>query len=311
VKGPAQPCLEPDAKVNTMSTNPSAPVVVGVDGSDSSLAAVRVAVREAAYHGRPLRVVHAFVWPMVHVPMAGLPRATPDAGLRHDAEQLVRDAVAEANKLEPEVPVTGDLVIGGAAAILVSESRDATLVVVGDRGLGGFTGLLIGAIAVQLAAHGACPVLVVRGEEHPDGPVVVGVDGSPTSDAATALAFEEADARHAPLVAVQFWTGPVPTGPGDMLPLVYDYDAVEADEVRLLAESLAGWRERYPDVPVDRRVVRGHPAPGLIEESAQAQLVVVGARGRGGFAGLLLGSVSQALIHHAQCPVTIVRPPRH
>jgi nucleotide-binding universal stress UspA family protein len=290
-----------------MTTSPSAPVVVGVDGSDSSLAAVRAAVREAAFRGRPLRVVHAFVWPLVHAPMAGLPIETPDAGLRHDAEQIVRDAVAEAAKLEPDLAVTGEVITGGAAATVVAESRDAVLVVLGDRGLGGFTGLLLGSIAVQAAAHGACPVLVVRGDGRPAGPVVVGVDGSSTSDAAIGLAFEEAAARNAELVAVHFWTGPISTGPGDMLPLVYDYDDVEADEVRLLAESLAGWRERYPDVSVTRRVIRGHPAPGLVEESAQAQLIIVGARGRGGFAGLLLGSVSQALIHHAHCPVAIAR----
>jgi nucleotide-binding universal stress UspA family protein len=294
-----------------MNTNPSAPVVVGVDGSDSSLAAVRVAVREAAVRGRSLRVVHAFVWPLVAASTTGLRPEPLDTSMRQSGEELVRDAVAEAAKADPEVPVSGHLVTGGAGAILVGESRDAALVVTGDRGLGGFAGLLLGSIAIQVAAHGECPVLVVRGEGTQGGPVVVGVDGSPTSDAAIALAFEEAAARQASLVGAHFWTGPVSSGPGDMLPLVYDYDDVEADEVRLLAESLAGWRERYPGVPVVRHVVRGQPAQGLLDESAKAQLVVVGARGRGGLAGLLLGSVSQALIHHARCPVAIARTSRH
>jgi nucleotide-binding universal stress UspA family protein len=293
-----------------MTTPPNAPVVVGVDGSDSSLAAVRVAAREAAFRGRPLRVVHAFVWPAVYPPLAGLPPESTDTGMRHDAEQIVRDAVAEAVEADPGLAVSGDLVTGGAGATMVAESREAALVVLGHRGLGGFAELLVGSIAVQVAAHGACPVLVVRGEGDPAGPVVVGVDGSATSDAAIALGFLEAAARGAELVAAHFWTGPVSTAPGDMLPLVYDYDEVEADEVRLLAESLAGWRERYPDVRLTRRVVRGHPASGLVEESAKAQLVVVGARGRGGFTGLLLGSVSQAVLHHANCPVAIVRAPR-
>ncbi|HEY3009530.1 MAG TPA: universal stress protein [Micromonosporaceae bacterium] len=293
-----------------MPIQPSTPVVVGVDGSESSLAAVRVAVREAGLRRRSLRVVHAFVWPLVQGSMTGLVQREPDTVLRRDAEQIVRDAVAEAAKADPDVAVTGDLVTGRAGGTLVDASREAALIVLGDRGLGGFAGLLVGSIAVQVAAHGACPVLVVRGREHPSGPVVVGVDGSASSDAAVEMAFEEASARGAQLLAVHFWTGPVSTGPGDMLPLVYDYDDVEADEVRLLAESLAGWRDRYPDVPVTRRVIRGHPAHGLVDESAQAQLLVVGARGRGGFTGLLLGSVSQAVLHHAACPVAIVRATR-
>jgi nucleotide-binding universal stress UspA family protein len=284
--------------------------VVGVDGSEASFAAVRLAAREAGFRGRSLRVVHAFVWPLVQATMAGVPRPEPDAEMRRDAEQIVRDAVAEATKADPELAVTGDLVTGGAGGALVDASRDAVLVVLGDRGLGGFTGLLVGSVAVQVAAHGSCPVLVARGREHASGPVVVGVDGSATSDAAVQMAFEEASARGAELVAVHFWTGPVSTGPGDMLPLVYDYDDVEADEVRLLAESIAGWRERYPEVPVTRRVIRGHPAHGLVDESVQAQLLVVGARGRGGFTALLLGAVSQAVLHHATCPVAIVRTPR-
>ena len=117
--------------------------------------------------------------------------------------------------------------------------------------------------------------------------------------------------RRADLVAVHAWLHPVSAGPGDMLPLVYDPDALADEERRLLGESLAGWAERYPNVVVHRELVRNRPGHALVERSAAAQLVVVGARGRGGFTGLLLGSVSQTLIHHAACPVAVVRATLH
>ena len=190
---------------------------------------------------------------------------------------------------------------------LQAESADAALVVLGDRGLGGFTGLLLGSVAVSLAAHAACPVVVVRGPEFDASaprvePVVVGVDGSPASEAAFAFA---AAALHAvPLVAVHAWCDLVvdPT----VAPLLDD--ALESDEREVLAERLAGWSQEYLDVDVRRLVVRDRPARALVQESASAQLVVVGSRGRGGLAGMLLGLVSHALLHHAHCPVAVVRP---
>ncbi|MDF3048967.1 MAG: universal stress protein [Pseudonocardia sp.] len=136
-------------------------------------------------------------------------------------------------------------------------------------------------------------------------PVVVGVDGSPTSEAAAAFAFEAASLRGVPRVAVHV-SRDLSVDPR-MAPLM-DWDAVESDEREVLAERLADWLEKYPDVPVRRLVVRDRPARTLVEESGRAQLVVVGSRGRGGFRGLLLGSVSQALLHHAHCPVAVVRP---
>jgi nucleotide-binding universal stress UspA family protein len=155
--------------------------------------------------------------------------------------------------------------------------------------------------------HVACPVLIVRGEERDIGPVVVGVDGSEVSRLAVGFAFEEAAMRQTGLVAVHCWAHPVSTGPGDMLPLVYDPRLLEAEERRVLTESLAGWAELYPEVSVRAEIVRDRPVHPLVERSRTAQLVVVGARGRGGFAGLLLGSVSQSLIYHSACPVAVVR----
>ncbi|WP_229398555.1 universal stress protein, partial [Micromonospora okii] len=255
-----------------MTIRSGAPVVVGVDGSASALDAVRVATREAVARHRPLRVVHAFIWPLLGAPLGPAPDGPADAGLRHQAEQVVDEAMAEARKVSAEVDVTGELVDGSPARVLVSESQDAALLVLGSRGLGGFAELLVGSAAVQVSARADCPVLVVRGEPRADGPVVVGVDGSELSDEAIAFAFEEAAQRDTPLVAVHAWLYPTPVGPGDVLPLTYDVDALIAEEERALAESLAGWSERYPQVPVQRRLVRGVPARVLVEESASAQL---------------------------------------
>jgi nucleotide-binding universal stress UspA family protein len=294
-----------------MSTVAGAPVVVGVDGSAPSSDAVRLAAHEAERRRRPVRVAHAFVWPQLHVPLTPSPFGPPHGGLRHEAEKIVSDAVAEARAAAPDVTVTGEVVDGSAAPVLLHESRHAALLVLGHRGLGGFTGLLVGSVAAQVAAHAECPVVIARAADRPDGPVLVGVDGSPLSDLAIGFAMEEAAMRGSDVVAVHAWRHPLSTGPGDMLPVVFDIDALEADEDRLLAESLGGWCERYPDVRVTHRLVRGRAAGVLVAESGQAQLVVVGARGLGGFAGLLLGSVTHALLYHSRCPVAIVRPRKH
>jgi nucleotide-binding universal stress UspA family protein len=185
---------------------------------------------------------------------------------------------------------------------LLDESRSAQLVVIGDRGLGGVAGLLLGSVAVALAARGDSPVAVVRGRTSAtSGPVVVGVDGSPVSEAALAYAFEAADARSAELVVVYAWR--------DLLldqstPLD---EAIEQQGRAELAERLAGWGGKYPDVAVRRVVVRDTPARAIVEQSVTAQLVVVGSHGRGGLGGLLLGSVSNAVLHRAECPVVVVR----
>jgi nucleotide-binding universal stress UspA family protein len=180
--------------------------------------------------------------------------------------------------------------------------------VVGSRGLGGVSGLLLGSVAVALAAHASCPMVVVRGEDRPDAadlPVGIGVDGSPTSEAALAFAFEAAAVRGVGLVAVHTWAD-VEFRPG-MAPLV-DWSSIAEDEEVVLAERLAGWSTKYPDVPVRRVVQRDGAATALVELSRDAQLVVVGSRGRGQLSGLLLGSVSHGVLHRSHCPVAVVRP---
>ncbi|WP_018587783.1 universal stress protein [Salinispora arenicola] len=290
-----------------MTIKAGAPVVVGVDGSAAALDAVRVAVREAEYRQRPLRVVHAFIWPLTGAPLTPVPGAPVTAGLRNQAEQYVTEAVEQARKIAPDLRITGVVVDGAPTPVLVEEARGAVLTVLGHRGLGGFAGLLLGSVTVQVAARAQSPVMVVRGEARADGPVVVGVDGSELSTKAVAFAFEEADRRDASLVAVHAWLFPTPVGPGDILPLVYDLDAAEGEEERTLAESITGFADRYPQVPVRHRVVRGSPGRVLVEASKRAQLVVVGAHGRGAFGGLLLGSVSHAVLHHGHSPLVIVR----
>ncbi|MFJ7134777.1 universal stress protein [Streptomyces fungicidicus] len=285
-------------------------VVVGVDGSASSLTAVEVAAREARLRGAALRVVHAWLWPAMHVPLGPSPMGPPEGGLRGMVDRLVTEAVERARATAPDVDVSHVVVTGEPLTVLEAQSRAAELVVVGSRGMGGFVGLLVGSTAVHLTAHGRCPVLVVREQPQDDGPVVLAVDGSAAGDRAVEFAFAEASLRKAPLLALHAytnWNAPLPSPQDPSEPDANPPGALAQAEERLLAETLAGHQERCPDVVVERRVVHGGPRETLIEASRSAQLLVVGARGRGGFEGLLLGSVSQSLLHHAHCPVAVVR----
>ncbi|MDK1345149.1 universal stress protein [Streptomyces sp. 378] len=288
----------------------SGPVVVGVDGSESSLAAVEVAAGEASMRGLGLRVVHAFVWPGLHAPLGSSPLGPVEGEMHRLVERTMAESVARARAVAPEVDVSHAVIGGEPLGVLAAESRAAALVVVGSRGLGTFNSLLLGSVAVHLAAHGHCPVMVVRGRPGPTGPVLLAVDGSPAGEGAVDFAFTEASLRGADLLALHAWgtwTERAYHGPGDSPAVLYDVDRLGDEEERLLAEALSGHLPRYPDVTVRRCLVQDRARPALIEASESAQLVVVGARGRGGFAGLLLGSVSQALLHHAHCPVAVVR----
>ncbi|WP_225848840.1 universal stress protein [Streptomyces sp. HPF1205] len=286
-------------------------VVVGTDGSASSLDAVAAAAVEARRRRTGLRVVHAFTWPVLHYPVGGPLPPLSDADMHALTGPLMARAVDRARTAAPHVEVSRAVVAGDALTVLAGQSRAAQLVVVGSRGTGAFTGLLVGSTGVALAAHARCPVLVVRGRQDGTGPVLLGVDGSPAAQDAVAFAFDEASLRGTGLVALHAWTTwnvPVPQPPEDpAAPYAYGSGMLAQDEERLLAEAVAGCAERYPHVRVERRPLRAATRPALIDASRDAQLLVVGARGRGGFAGLLLGSVSQAVLHHAHCPVAVVR----
>lgn len=286
------------------------PVVVGVDGSASAAQAVRWAAREAVRRGAPLVLVHAPAVIPAAVPHAVALGAYRDA-LTEQGRQWLAEASTAAREAAPDVEVSTELTGGWAAEQLIGRSASAELVVLGSRGLGGFTGLVVGSIAVAVATYGHCPVVVVRGpdsqtEPRQDGPVVVGVDGSPTSQAAITFAFQAAVSRNVPLVAVHAWSD-LPTTAWD---LIADWQTIQEQESKALNQRLAEYQAQYPTVTVEQVVARDRPAHTLLEQAENAQLVVVGSRGRGGFRGLLLGSTSQALIHHATCPVAVVPAPR-
>jgi nucleotide-binding universal stress UspA family protein len=276
--------------------HPGRAVVVGVDGSRSALRAVRWAAAEAASRNAPLRIVTALC-------------PGPGSGPARDrATGALVEAVDIAGRTCPGVPVQRQLVAGSPIPVLDAESRAALAVVVGDRGTGGVAGLSLGSVPAALGTHARCPVVVVRGEDgasDPGRPVVVGVHaGSSAGDAALAFAFEEAAARGVAVVAVRTWWELLLDTPITLA----DPDAIETAERECLHERLAGWCATYPAVPVLPVVQRDLPAHALTERSRAAQLVVVGARGRGWPAGLVLGSVSHTLMHRAHCPVAVVHP---
>lgn len=255
-----------------------------------------------------MRLVHACVVIETYTPMS-LPRSVADA-MADLGRSWLAEAAAEARELAPDLDISTELLHRDPRTVLLAEAESARLVVVGSRGLGGFTELLVGSIAVALASHGQCPVVVVRGEDEDRTgmPVVVGIDGSPGAEAALGFACEQASRLGVPLVAVHTWTDVVSSSIFATVPYAVDWLEVRTEELQVLSERLAGWQEKYPEVKVRRVVTRDHPARSLIDEAGDAQLVVVGSRGRGGIAGLLLGSTSQALLHHAPCPVAVVRP---
>lgn len=287
-------------------------IVVAVDGSEAASNAVVWAARAAAAHQRRLHIVTAVHIPAFYYSEPYLARSFQDelhdtARARLDSAQvLARQSVEDA-----AVEITTEELEGRPAPLLIELSKRAWMVVLGSHGHGEITGLVVGSVTAAVAAHAECPVAVVRGrtlDGRPPaaGPIVVGVDGSESCKPAVAAAFEEAAMRGATLIAVNVWSdvsvqpslGATPDDP--------HWSRIQTGEEVVLAERLAGWQERYPDVVVERVVARDRPVRVLSEYAEQAQLIVVGTRGRGGFKGMLLGSTSRAMLHTADCPVLIV-----
>lgn len=283
-------------------------IVAAVDGSPESMAAVDWAARSAAMRRSRLKLVHVMIPPVV----MGFPEAAIPADYFEWQEEEGRKLLGEArNAVEKalgDVPieVSSEMISGSAVATLVDVSKTAQLLVVGCRGRGALARGLLGSVSSGLVHHAHCPVAVIHDEDSATrsstAPVVVGIDGSPAAELATSIAFEEASFRGVELVAVHAWHDEklveVPT---------VDWSAVRDAGEEILSERLAGWTERYPDVPVRRVLQADKVACLLLEQSESAQLLVVGSRGRGGFVGMLLGSVATAVVNTARLPVIVAR----
>jgi nucleotide-binding universal stress UspA family protein len=281
-------------------------IVVAVDGSPESDAAVAWAAREGAMRDVPVTLMHVISPVMISVPVE--PMFNPPDWYEHSARHILEHAEKTLQSAWPgSGPADVQTVTAHAAVVpaLVEASKEAQMVVVGNRGRGKLARLVLGSVSSGLLHHAQCPVAVMRAEadtHEPDGPIVVGIDGSPASEAATALAFDEASRRGVELVALHAWSDV-----GIDLMLDTDWHHYEDEARALLAKRLASWQQQYPDVCVHQRIVRDEPAYWLGEESRSAQLVVVGSHGLGGFAGMLLGSTSSAVAQTSSAPLIVVR----
>jgi nucleotide-binding universal stress UspA family protein len=290
-------------------------IVVGVDGSAHADVAVRWAAARARHTGARLRLLHAYVppAPAPAMPLAAVTAAAgPDDYLAEAGEAVLTTAARVALDQAPGINVITDLRVGGTAPVLIEISADAGLIVVGSRGLGGFKGLLLGSVSTQVSGHAHCPTVVVRSRPSAAGPVVVGVDGSEPATTALTFAFAEAHRLGTAVVAVHAWSMSLPTGPADAAAIAMaagdDRARFQHTAQQVLTDAVADHRLTYPDVPVTERLIEASPAGALLEAVADPAMIVVGSRGHGGFTGLLLGSTSQSVLHHATCPVAVIRP---
>ena len=288
-------------------------VVVGVDQSYAGRAAIEYAARLANSRHLPLRLVHALEAPQYPLRQVIGHTFEVEGSIRRSAQRLVEDTCEVLRAVYPTLDITAVLPTGWATETLVEESLHAHTVVVGSRGSGGFTDLVMGSTAMHVAAHAACPVVAVPDPpdgENPRRGIVVGVDGSATSESAIGYALERASDADEPLLALHSWYDPARSGAGRMMPLGYDPADMVQEERLALAESMAGWQEKHPDVAVNQRVIHGHPVPALVAAASAARLLVVGSRGRGALRSVVLGSVSYGVLHRATGPVAVVHPSR-
>ncbi|MEV7066869.1 universal stress protein [Streptomyces collinus] len=284
------------------------PLIVGVDGSDGSILAIDWAADEAVRHGLPLRLVHASLWERYEGALPSLGRERPSE--RVMADHIVASAEERVRRLNPDLKVTGEAVAAEAVAALLSEGDNASALVTGSRGRGELKGALLGSVSLAVAARAYCPVIVVRGDKAglagTHGRILLGAGDPDTSAEAVRFAFREAEARGCELDVVRAWRLPMnenadPPAPAETP--VYEHEAQASDLVdALVADVMAD----HPAVRVRRATVEGPARKVLVNRSAAADLVVVGARRRSGHFGLQLGRVSHTLLHHADCPVAVV-----
>lgn len=286
-----------------MTTTDARPLVVGIDESPQSQLALRWAVDEArnrGYHVRLVSVYELTARPFDYEP-ATIGAHTPmrdrfDEAIAYAFDRLGTERVSHA------------YVAGNPAQVLLTEAESAAMVVVGSATATRTAAVLMGSVSSAVAAHARCPVVVVRTEQDPapTGPVVVGVDGSPQSGEAARVAFEQAHDRGLDLQIVHCWR-PV-LGPIDPVRWESSLLADEVDERETwVDERVAAVAKEYPDVRATTELVEARAAEELTARSKHATMIVVGSRGHGGVSGLLLGSVSQALLHHADCTVIVTK----
>ena len=280
-------------------------IVVGIDGSAHGWAALAWAAERASKMSCPLHLIHAFA---PDIPMLGF-GSTDQSSLKEEGERLLSTARARAHAVDPTLTVTTSLPPGFASPALVKASHDAAMVVLGAVGHGLLSRATIGAVAQQVAAHATCPVVIVGHEgrsEPPHHRVVVGVDGSTASSAALHAAFDYAASQEAELVVVHAWE---PQGPEDpTLSTDSSWPAYESELEQRVGREIASSSTQHPAVKVHHEAVRSSPVAALIQAADTADLVVVGARGTGGFPGLHLGSVSSRLLGRTACPLVLVHP---
>jgi nucleotide-binding universal stress UspA family protein len=281
----------------------SGPVVVGVDGSRSSLAVVEVAAQQAERLGVGLELMQVIGWPT-----AGAPSAIPSwdadrTGGRASSSGALAEAERCAHSAAPGVRISREVLVGEPENVLLAESHRASLTVVGSNGTRGHGTPRNDSLAGRLSARASGPLLVVRGRPNPAGPVLLAVHGTSTLREAAEFAFAEASLRGADLVAVHL--RPVvatrPYGESGVA------SAAEDDEDFALAETLSELSKRHPDVTLRCRRPQGRSRRVLVEASGDSQLLVVGVRGRSRFGGGLLDPAARTALHEADCPVALVR----
>jgi nucleotide-binding universal stress UspA family protein len=285
------------------------PVTVGVDGSEESLRAVEWAALEARRHGSPLRIVSA----PAELPRMHAYHASPaeiGAALRGISARALDAAIIRSKEVAPALPIDTGLLSGPPAVAVADSGADASMLVVGARGAGGFAAMMLGSVSRYVAAWASCPVVVVREETtavHRE--IAVGVRDPEDITGTLAFAFEEAARRGADLVAVHTWywlpTALPPSGPAGALRRP-DPAQISAEAGRHLAAALEQWHGKYPEVRVRQDIARGHPARVLASYSARADLVVIGRHGHPARPGPGIGSIQHAVLDHAHGPVAVV-----
>lgn len=289
-------------------------VVVAVDGSAASDNAVRWAANTAVKRDVPLRLASSYTMPQFLYAEGMVPPQELYDDLQRETLRKIEDAREIALSVGPDLKIGHVVAEGSPIDMLLDMSREYGMIVMGSRGLGGLSGMVLGSVSGAVVSHASCPVVVVRddnnvSEDTKYGPVVVGVDGSEVSRRATEVAFEEAQARGCELIAVHTWIDSQMQAPVAGFSISDErWEAVEQEKSEFLENYLHEFAQAYLDVQVRKIITQDRPVRALTEAAEGAQLLITGSHGRGGFKGMLLGSTSRALLQSAPCPMMVVRP---